>query len=119
MNIVIAVFASLAVIEAKGAIQYTGFGPTTLSTSNGQVDVPNFFGAPLSFIWAQLATTRQGQIAWDREELTGEQINISVLATTTSTSPADNLSEGELISSAATWRNSVLTQSIYSFNQNT
>jgi hypothetical protein len=37
--------------DGRAAIQYTGFGPATVSFSNAYVPVPNFFGGTIAFGW--------------------------------------------------------------------
>ena len=116
------VFSSLYSPNTHGAIQYTDFGPATINTSNPEVNV-NFFGANLSFIWAQLSTTREGQVWWDKDELTGDTMGVSLMATTTASSPAINLTGGETVGSTNTWRNPLeaptTAQPIYRYNMST
>lgn len=107
---------------SQAAIQYSNFGPATINTSNPEVNV-NFFGANLSFIWAQLSTTREGQVIWDRDELTGNTMGVSLMATTVPASPAINLSSGATIGATNSWRSSLesplTAQPIYRYNMNT
>ncbi len=109
-------------VESRAAIQYTSFGPNTINTGNPAVNI-NFFGADLSFIWAQLATTREGQVIWDSDETTGDSMGISLMATTVPSSPAINLSGGETVGSTNTWRTALesptVAQPIYRYSMTT